>query len=74
MIFLKKWGESMEESKNFEIDYFSGLGYKSMGLHRHDFSELLFVLEGKLNFLVGTEFLDPPQASLTVCPLGLCYT
>ena len=23
-----------------------------MGLHRHDFSELLFVLEGKLNFLV----------------------
>ena len=42
----------MDENKNFEIDYFSGTGYKSMGLHRHDFSELLFVLEGKLNFLV----------------------
>lgn len=42
----------MEENKNFEIDYFSGLDYKSMGLHRHDFSELLFVLEGNLNFLV----------------------
>lgn len=42
----------MDANKNFEIDYFSGTGYKSMGLHRHDFSELLFVLEGKLNFLV----------------------
>ena len=42
----------MNDDKNFEIDYFSGTGYKSMGLHRHNFSELLFVLEGKLNFLV----------------------
>ncbi len=42
----------VEDGRNFSIDYFSGTGYQSCGLHRHSFHELLFVQEGKLNFLV----------------------
>ena len=42
----------MEESRDFEMDYFSGTGYQSSGLHRHAFHELLFVTQGRLNFLV----------------------
>ena len=42
----------MENGQNFAMDYFSGIGYRSTGLHRHPFHELIYVKEGNLNFLV----------------------
>lgn len=37
---------------NFDIGYISETGFKSYGMHRHKYCELLFVMEGDLNFLV----------------------
>ncbi|MBP3627598.1 MAG: helix-turn-helix transcriptional regulator [Clostridia bacterium] len=39
-------------SADFNIDYTDCLGFKSPNMHCHKYSELIFVLNGELNFLV----------------------
>ena len=54
----------MDETKDFDMDYFSGTGYQSSGLHRHSFHELLFVSEGRLNFFVDDRLYKANGACL----------
>lgn len=40
-----------ELSGDFAIGYVNSMGFKSYGMHKHKYCELLFVIDGDLNFL-----------------------
>jgi AraC-like DNA-binding protein len=64
----------MEKSYGFEMDYFSGKGFQSKGLHRHQFNELIFVIEGKLNFLVDDKLYKADGSCIILFKKGRLHT
>ena len=64
----------MNHEKCFEIDFFSGKEYKSFGLHRHDFCELIFVIEGKLGFLVNDKLYKADESCIILFKEGRLHT
>lgn len=49
---------------SFAVDYFDGVGFKCPKMHRHKFSELIFVINGNLNFLVEDEVYHSQDSCL----------
>ncbi len=45
-------------TSGISADYFCGTGRKNLGMHRHNNSEALFVLEGHLNFLCADDIYN----------------
>ncbi len=64
----------MEKTNGFEMDYFSGTGFLSKGLHRHQFNELIFVIEGKLNFLVDDKLYKADGSCIILFKKGRLHT
>ena len=56
-------GVNAHVSSGISADYFCGTGRKNLGMHRHNNSEVLFVLEGHL-FYVQTIYLIAAAAAL----------
>jgi quercetin dioxygenase-like cupin family protein len=56
------------------IELSSDAGFAGPPLHRHDFDEAFYVLEGELTFQLGDELSTAGPGSLTWAPRGSVHT
>lgn len=75
MAVIRRKGACPVEKETLpSADYFDGTGFKSKGLHRHEFCELLFVLRGRMHFLADDTLYKVDGPSLIFFRAGKLHT